>query len=134
MPLTVACSFILRQPHLPCRDRISPSIACSFRSNGDARLGQGVELLGASSLSLIVVLTALPRITPAGARRRHQPSYRAVGDVTSLPLQLPPYLSHPVDLDVLVVDALDLRQQGGGLGIVACPSLLIDDGQGRTRR
>ena len=64
-----------------------------------------------AALSLIVVRTGLPRITPCKPHASHQPLHGAAGNVKALALQLPPDLAHAIDVEVLREDAGDLRCQ-----------------------
>lgn len=43
-----------------------------------------------------------PRMTPLQAYRSHKPGDSATGGVEALPLQLPPDLTHAIDLEVLI--------------------------------
>jgi UvrD-like helicase C-terminal domain len=68
--------------------------------------GQGV------ALSLIVVLTGLPRITPFKPKGLHQPCHGAAGNIVALTLQLPPHLAHAIDAEVLLEHPLNFWLQG----------------------
>jgi hypothetical protein len=63
-------------------------------------------------LSLTVVLTDLPRMTPQ-THVPHQSRHRATGDIEALALELSPDFAHAIDSEILIEYAPNLDLQRG---------------------